>query len=307
MENFIQNILTGVKGWVNTKFARQFFYATSLDEVFSEYDLDERTATLIPSEDYDDNTIIFVCDQEHGNWIYADGLLYGSDYDIVEIAEFINDLNSRLSTLNDKVDYNYNNLGFKITEQGEKISEIENDISFIKQTGFYIECAYDNSTHSITNIIDIESTTDDSIKNFYDKIHTMLVNELITEEQATAMIVFNIPVVIVLVNVSTQSVKYIYGMLMSFRQGNSEDFVIIQQLYINGVNTYLTRTYDFLHLNFTAWTLNQTYEEITVYEVLDELNQELTNADIALLYAYEHQNDPDESDDSDDSNTEPIE
>ena len=121
------------------------------------------------------------------------------------------------------------------------------------------------------------------------------------------MIVFNIPVVIVLVNVSTQSVKYIYGMLMSFRQGNSEDFVIIQQLYINGVNTYLTRTYDFLHLNFTAWTLNQTYEEITVYEVLDELNQELTNADIALLYAYEHQNDPDESDDSDDSNTEPIE
>ena len=305
MENFIQNILTGVKEWVNTKFARQFFYTTSLDEVFSEYDLDARTATLIPSEDYDDNTIIFVSDNEHGNWIYADGLLYGSDYDIVEISEFINDLNSRLATLNDKVDYNYNNLGFKITEQGNKISEIENDIAFIKQSGFLIRCSYDNTTHSITNITEIESTTDDSMKNFYDKIHTMLVNELITEEQATSMIVFNIPVIVVLANVSTQSVKYIYGILMSFRDKNSEDFVIIQQLYINGVNTYLTRTYDFLHLDYTAWVLNQTYEAITVYEVLDELNQELTDEDIALLYAYEHQDDSSES--NDESNIEPLE
>jgi len=62
--------------------AKKFVISYSLDKIFLSYNLSERTAVLKESESYDENSIIYIHDNEYGNWIYVKGHLYGVDYEL---------------------------------------------------------------------------------------------------------------------------------------------------------------------------------------------------------------------------------
>lgn len=77
---------------------KRFVHSDQFSKVFSTYDLVKKTATLKASEEFNGNSIFYVCDASYGNWIYAQGHLYGSTdndssindlYQIIEEDELV--------------------------------------------------------------------------------------------------------------------------------------------------------------------------------------------------------------------------
>ena len=69
--------------------AKRFVHSDQFSKVFSIYDLVKRTATLKASEKFNSDSIFYVCDASYGNWIYAQGHLYGADASISELQQII--------------------------------------------------------------------------------------------------------------------------------------------------------------------------------------------------------------------------
>ena len=141
--------------------AKRFVNSDSLDKIFLSYNLSERTAVLKESESYDENSIIYIHDNEYGNWIYAKGYLYGVDYELnnnlSQLEEFICDHHETLSKQDDKIRYIEDYTKLNVEDLSTKISTVELDTQIHHQTIFNVSITekYDHTySYEITNQYD---------------------------------------------------------------------------------------------------------------------------------------------------------
>ena len=82
---------------------QKFVYTDQFDKVFSTFDLNERIASLKDSSKFNEKSILYIVDASYGTYIYAQGHLFGVDFDIKKLSEFISEQHEQISKHDDEI------------------------------------------------------------------------------------------------------------------------------------------------------------------------------------------------------------
>ena len=131
---------------------QKFVYTDQFDKVFSTFDLNERIASLKDSSKFNEKSILYIVDASYGTYIYAQGHLFGVDFDIKKLSEFISEQHEQISKHDDEIRELNEVINSKVDTStliedelviAGHVASLQDDVSVLKET---INSKVDTST-----------------------------------------------------------------------------------------------------------------------------------------------------------------